>query len=109
LEIGCGSGLIMFELAPHTGLYVGLDPSDATQTQNLKRLTEKGSDRIKLVTGFAGEIDTMFEPESFDVIVMASTAQFFPGPNYFEAVLEKSLKLPAPGGALLLCDITYAR
>ena len=109
LEIGCGSGLIMFELAPHTGLYVGLDPSDATQTQNLKRLAEKGSDRIKLVTGFAGEIDTMFEPESFDVIVMASTAQFFPGPNYFEDVLEKSLKLLAPGGAILLCDIMDAR
>ena len=53
LEIGCGSGLIMFELAPHAGLYVGLDPSDATQTQNLSRVAEKGSDKIKLATGFA--------------------------------------------------------
>jgi amino acid adenylation domain-containing protein len=51
----------------------------------------------------------MFEPESFDLIVMASTAQFFPGPNYFEAVLEKSLKLLAPGGAILLSDIIDAR
>jgi len=109
LEIGCGSGLIMFELAPHAGLYVGLDPSDATQTQNLTRVAEKGSDHIKLVTGFADEIDTMFEPESFDLIVMASMAQFFPGPNYFEAVLEKSLKLLAPGGAILLCDVMDAR
>src|SRR6185503_18510264 len=41
LEIGCGSGLIMFELAPYAGLYVGLDPSDATQTQNLSRAAEK--------------------------------------------------------------------
>src|SRR5205085_5194656 len=68
-----------------------------------------GSDRIRLATGFADEIDTMFEPESFDLIVMASTAQFFPGPNYFEAVLEKSLKLLAPGGTILLCDIMNAR
>ena len=99
----------MFELAKHAGLYVGLDPSDATQTQNLSRVAEKGSDRINLATGFADEIDTMFEPESFDLIVMSSTAQFFPGPNYFEAVLEKSLKLLAPGGAILLCDIMDAR
>jgi amino acid adenylation domain-containing protein len=109
LEVGCGSGLIMFELASRTGLYVGLDPSDATQTQNLRRVAEKGCDRIKLATGFADEIDTMFEPESFDLIVMASTAQFFPGQNYFEAVLEKSLKLLAPGGTILLCDIMDAR
>jgi amino acid adenylation domain-containing protein len=109
LEIGCGSGLIMFELAPHSGLYVGLDPSDATQTQNRSRLAEKGSDNIKLATGFADQIETMFEPQSFDLIVMASTAQFFPGPNYFEALLEKSLKLLAPGGTILLCDIMDAR
>jgi amino acid adenylation domain-containing protein len=109
LEVGCGSGLIMFELAPRASLYVGLDPSDATQAQNLKRVAEEGSDRIKLATGFADEIDTMFEPESFDLILMASTAQFFPGPNYFEAVLEKSLKLLAPGGRILLCDLMDAR
>ncbi|HSE18132.1 MAG TPA: amino acid adenylation domain-containing protein [Pyrinomonadaceae bacterium] len=109
LEIGCGSGLVMFELAPRVGRYVGLDPSAATQKQNLSRVAEKGSDKIKLVTGFADQIDTMFEPESFDLIVMASTAQFFPGPNYFAAVLEKSLKLLAPGGTILLSDIMDAR
>ncbi|HEX5601554.1 MAG TPA: AMP-binding protein, partial [Pyrinomonadaceae bacterium] len=106
LEIGCGSGLIMFELAPHAGLYVGLDPSEATQTRNLSRVS---GDKIKLATGFADQIDTMFAPGSFDLIVMASTAQFFPGPNYFEAVLEKSLKLLAPGGTILLCDIMDAQ
>src|SRR5262245_55186367 len=51
----------------------------------------------------------MFEPASFDLIVMASTAQFFPGPGYFEAVLEQSLKLLAPGGTILLCDVMDAR
>jgi amino acid adenylation domain-containing protein len=106
LEIGCGSGLIMFELAPHAGLYVGLDPSEATQKKNLGRVN---SDNIKLATGFADQIDTMFEPGSFDLIVMASTTQFFPGPNYFEAVLKKSLTLLAPGGTILLCDIMDAQ
>jgi amino acid adenylation domain-containing protein len=106
LEIGCGSGLIMFELAPHAGLYVGLDPSEATQKKNLGRVD---SDNIKLATGFADRIDTIFEPGSFDLIVMASTAQFFPGPSYFEAVLEKSFKLLAPGGTILLCDVMDAQ
>jgi amino acid adenylation domain-containing protein len=109
LEIGCGAGLIMFELAPRAGLYVGLDPSDLTQSQNLKRMRMRGDDNIELMTGFADEIDAMFKPESFDTIVMASTAQFFPGPHYFESVLEKSLKLLAPGGTILLCDIMDAR
>jgi amino acid adenylation domain-containing protein len=110
LEVGCGSGLIMFELAPRAGLYVGLDPSEATQAQNLKRVEEKGGDaNIKLATGFADKIDAMFEPESFDLVLIASAAQFFPGRNYFEAVMEKALKLLAPGGTILLCDIMDAR
>src|SRR6185295_2175702 len=93
-------------LAPRAGQYVGLDPSEATQAKNLSRIA---SDKIKLATGFADQIDTMFAPESFDLIVMASTAQFFPGPSYFEAVLEKSLKLLGPGGTILLCDVMDAQ
>jgi amino acid adenylation domain-containing protein len=110
LEVGCGSGLIMFELAPRAGSYVGLDPSEATQARNLKRAAERGlGAELQLVTEFADKIGTLFEPESFDLVVMASTAQFFPGQNYFEDVLEKALKLLAPGGTILLCDIMDAR
>src|SRR6185369_54561 len=34
MEIGCGAGLIMFELAREAEVYVGIDPSEITQARN---------------------------------------------------------------------------
>lgn len=108
LEIGCGAGLIMFRLAPKADFYVGLDPSPATQDQNRLRAASNGLDNIKLITGFADAVDSM-EADSFDLIIIASAMQFFPGPRYAECVIASSLRALAPGGRLILADILDAR
>ena len=108
LEIGCGSGLIMFALAPQTQKYIGLDSSPLTQEQNRARVRRRGLDQVELRTGFADEIDKL-PAESFDLVIMASTAQFFPGPGYFMAVLAKALRLLVKGGTVLLGDVMDAR
>ncbi|MGA9770376.1 MAG: amino acid adenylation domain-containing protein [Blastocatellia bacterium] len=108
LEVGCGAGLIMFELAPSVSRYVGLDPSERTQARNRKYAAEHGVVNVELITGFAHEIDS-FQSDSFDLIIVASAAQFFPGPFYMERFIEKSLALLKPGGQILFADIMDAR
>src|SRR6185436_8478386 len=108
LEIGCGAGLIFWEMAPRVARAVGLDPSPVTQERNRAHAAEHGLDHVELRTGFAHELDDL--PEGgFDLVVMASAVQFFPGQVYLERVVEKALRLLAPGGALLVADVPDAR
>ncbi|MES1244348.1 MAG: non-ribosomal peptide synthase/polyketide synthase [Acidobacteriota bacterium] len=105
LEIGAGAGLLFWEIAPRVAHAVALDPSPLTQERNRARAEELRN--VELRTGFAHEIDDL--PGTFDLIVLASTVQFFPGPLYLESVTEKALRLLAPGGALLVADVPDAR
>jgi amino acid adenylation domain-containing protein len=108
LEIGCGAGLLLWEMAPRVAQAVGLDPSERTQERNRAYAAEHGQTNVELRTGFAHEIDDL--PESaFDLVLIASTVQFFPGPVYLERVVEKALQRLAPGGALLIADVPDAR
>jgi amino acid adenylation domain-containing protein len=108
LEIGCGSGLVLWELAPRVAWAVGLDPSGLTQERNRAYAAERGFTHVELRTGFAHEIDDL-PAAAFDLVVLASTVQFFPGPLYLERIVEKALRRLVPGGALLIADVPDAR
>ncbi|HZF11551.1 MAG TPA: MupA/Atu3671 family FMN-dependent luciferase-like monooxygenase [Thermoanaerobaculia bacterium] len=104
LELGCGSGLITFALAGEATRYVALDPSTAAQERNRAEAATRHLASLELRTGFAHEIED-WEEGSFDLILLASTVQFFPGPTYLERVIRAALRLLLPGGALLLADL----
>jgi amino acid adenylation domain-containing protein len=104
LEIGSGSGLIFWEIAPRVAQFVGLDPSERTQEKNRETARREGLGHVELPTGFAHEIEGWPEG-SFDLVILASTVQFFPGPFYLQRVLELALRLLAPGGAVLVADV----
>jgi amino acid adenylation domain-containing protein/non-ribosomal peptide synthase protein (TIGR01720 family) len=115
LEIGSGSGLILRELAPRVARYVGLDPSERTQKKNREQARERtaadGLTNVDWLTGFAHEIETLPETPAgaFDLVILASTTQFFPGLVYLEKVLKLALSRLAPGGALLIADVLDPR
>ncbi len=104
LEIGCGSGLLMFELFNQVKQYTGIDPSSATQQRNRSRIAAQGIDNIELIEGFAHDIRSM-ESDSFDVILLASTIQFFPGYRYLEQVLAECERLLTPDGVVVFADV----
>jgi amino acid adenylation domain-containing protein len=108
LEIGCGSGLIMFVIAPQVGFYVGLDPSRVTQARNQEYLLQQGYTNIKLVNAFAHEMNTI-DTTPFDLIILASTVQFFPGYLYLQHIIEMALDNLVPGGTLLIADVMDPR
>jgi amino acid adenylation domain-containing protein len=112
LEVGCGSGLILWEMARRVKACTGIDPSPRTQERNRAHAQAEGIANVDLVdlhVGFAHEIGDLFPAGSFDLIVLASTAQFFPGPRYLETVVAAARRLLAPGGAVLIADVMDAR
>jgi amino acid adenylation domain-containing protein len=109
LEVGCGAGLILWEMARRAKRCAGVDPSVLTQERNRAYAESAGIGNVDLRAGFAHEIGELFPAGSFDLIVLASTAQFFPGPRYLERVVSAALGLLAPGGALLVADVPDAR
>jgi amino acid adenylation domain-containing protein len=110
LEIGNGSGLLLWELASRVAHVTGVDPSPLTQERNRERAEREGRGNVELLTGFAHEIDDLLDThERFDLVLLASTVQFFPGPRYLERVVRRALDRLSAGGALLIADVLDAR
>ena len=107
LEIGSGAGILLWQIAPRVGRCVGLDPSPLTQERTRLRAAELGLP-VELPVGFAHEIEGWAEG-SFDLIILASTAQFFPGPVYLERIVTLARRLLVPGGGLVIADVPDAR
>ncbi len=102
LEIGCGNGLIGKALMTAGFDYVGVDPSSMA----VARLTSWAADQgIKATvrTGYAHDLGTGDEP--FDVVLIASTAQFFPGPRYLATVVGQCRRALRDNGRLVIADV----
>ncbi len=112
LEIGCGTGLIMFPLLPHCDRYTGTDLSSVSIEQ-LKRLRDsdelrgriRGLDRAKLWQRKADDFDWI-ESGEFDTALLPSVVQYFPGIDYLLHVLEGLItKALSPDGAIFVGDV----
>ncbi|QHI35943.1 Tyrocidine synthase 3 [Kordia antarctica] len=101
LEIGCGNGLIMNEIASDVDYYTGIDFSDR-QLQLARKNKRKNKLRnVSLFQMAAHEISEL-EAAHFDLIILSDVAQWFDNYNYFETVLELSLKKLNTGGVIYL-------
>ncbi len=106
LEIGCGTGLLLFRLAPHVERYVGSDFSKVALTKIAEELSRRPLPGVELLESSADQLQ--LEPGSFDAIVINSVAQYFPSPAYLEQVMTKALAALAPGGSLFIGDVRSA-
>jgi len=103
LEVGCGSGLILRELACGASRCVGVDPSPVAVARNRQWAAEVGLN-VELVEGFADEVAKKVTGP-FEVVVMASVVQFFPGLGYLTAVMRQLAEMLVPGGTLIIADV----
>jgi len=103
LEIGCGTGMILFNIAPQAESYWATDFSQAA-INRLKNLTQKRAlSGVHLLHQEA--INFANIPESyFDTIIINSVAQYFPSIEYFQQVIAEALHALAPGGSLFIGD-----
>ncbi|SFB44660.1 D-alanine--poly(phosphoribitol) ligase subunit DltA, partial [Clostridium frigidicarnis] len=104
LEIGVGSGLTMFEVVGKTQRYVGIDISDEIIEKNRIRAKNEGIENIRLERMAAHDIDRLGERD-FDLIILNSVVQSFPGHNYFGKVINKASSLLKSNGVIFVGDV----
>lgn len=103
LEAGSGIGMILQELAPKVARYVGIDPSPVAADKARDRARQHAP-HAEIVTGFAHEAARL-APGPYDVALLASTIQFFPGTDYLRDVLDTLAGQLADTGTLVLADL----
>ncbi len=102
LEIGCGTGLLLFQIAPHCQKYIGTDFSAIALESIQNQLDNLPQVELlhRMATDFEGIDNT-----SFDVVILNSIVQYFPSVDYLMQVLEKAIQAVIPGGVVFLGDV----
>jgi SAM-dependent methyltransferase len=110
LEIGCGPGLLAFELIRRCQDYFGIDSSQTAiaQLQKLQRSESlwelvPGLDRASFVCCRADRIGDL--GCDVDVAILPSVVQYFPSLDYFEKVLHTLVDMLAPDGCIFIGDV----
>jgi SAM-dependent methyltransferase/acyl carrier protein len=106
LEIGCGSGLLLFRLAPGCDQYVGTDFSPQALKYLETELSKPGKQmpQVKLLQQAADDFEGI-ETGCFDMVILNSVVQYFPNMAYLLRVLEGALNTLAPGGSVFIGDV----
>lgn len=106
LEIGCGTGLLMFRIVDRCAHYRAADLSDEAiryLDQQVKTLGVHWP-QLQLVQQAAHDFSKI-APESFDTVVLNSVIQYFPNVDYLVRVIEGAVTAVAAGGAVFLGDV----
>ncbi|HYG61663.1 MAG TPA: amino acid adenylation domain-containing protein, partial [Thermoanaerobaculia bacterium] len=112
LEVGCGTGLLLFRIAPHSELYLGTDFSrgalDFVQ-RHLEHAERAGRALPQVSLAQRTADDWTAVPQGdIDLVVINSVAQYFPDIDYFVRVLERAVRTLAArpeGGSVFLGDM----
>ena len=106
LEIGCGTGLLLFRLAPQCTRYVATDFSTIAlnYVQQTLRLRNEDLPQLELHHRGADNLDGI-ELDSFDLVILNSVVQYFPSIDYLLRVIESAVKVLKPDGSIFIGDV----
>jgi amino acid adenylation domain-containing protein len=106
MEIGCGTGLIYYQLAGRIKKYIGSDLSISSINQ-IKKQISKGLREYgdtELFTSPAHEVNAP-NGQQVNTILLNSMVQYFPGEDYLTEVLDKSISLIKDKGRIIIGDV----
>ena len=106
LELGVGTGLLLFRIAPRSTQYVGTDFSAQVLARLEGRLRAAGAGLppVRLLQREAADFAGI-DARAFDTAILNSVCQYFPGAGYFAAVVENAVESLADGGAFFVGDV----
>lgn len=104
LDLGCGTGMPLFRVAPHCSLYVGADSSERTIVNLSAAVQEAGLNQVQLHVGAVTDVEA-FAGQGFDLIVCNSVTQYLPGEDYLARILNGALNAVSDGGRIIFGDV----
>ncbi len=104
LEIGCGTGLLLFRIAPHCSSYCGTDISQVALQSLQETVARQGLTNVTLQKRSADDLSG-WDAGTFDMVILNSVVQYFPSIDYFSQVLEEAIRVVKPGGTIFLGDV----
>ena len=111
LEIGCGTGLLLFRIAPECQHYYATDISGEAirylegQTGNSRDAKFRVSTKSVVLRQTAADELAEVVKESFDTAISNSVIQYFPNIDYLVGAIETAVELVEPGGQIFLGDV----
>ena len=109
LEIGSGTGLLVWPLAPRVDRYVATDFSAAAVDGLGCRVAEAGLTAVSVVQVAADELSAEVVGSGFDTVVVNSVLQYFPDRGYALDVLARAVSVTGPGGRVFVGDVRDLR
>jgi acyl carrier protein/SAM-dependent methyltransferase len=106
-EIGCGTGLLLFRIAPHCESFHGTDISQTALNflhEQLQR-PELILPTVSLEQKPAHEFDGDRYKNRFDTVVLNSVVHYFPDVAYLIAVVKGAVESVQPGGTVFIGDV----
>ncbi len=110
LEIGCGTGLLLFRIAPQVAAYHGTDLSQKALDHLQRQISalDGGYEGVTFSQQLADDFSGL-EPGAYDTVILNSVSQYFPNVDYFVRVVEGAARLVKPGGVIFLGDLRSLR
>lgn len=107
LEIGAGTGLILFALAPHCEYYHATDYSAASIAQLQQALAQSDDIPAELrASQLAAEDMLSLAGEAFDTVVINSVTQHLVSVDYLRDVVIKAVQMVSERGRVFVGDVT---
>ncbi len=104
LEIGCGTGMVLYRVAPHVEHYTGVDLSSHALEAIRAELTADELKRVTLLQQPAHALEGLTD-RSVDTVIINSVAQYFPDAGYLEKVLRRASEIVSDGGRIFVGDV----
>lgn len=105
VDVGCGTGLILFQLAARCSSYVGIDFSvEAVHRVRAAIDRDPAFSHVRVVNGAATDLGRLV-PGGQDLILLNSVIQYFPDQAYLEAVLRAASDVLVHNGSVYLGDV----
>ncbi len=106
LEIGCGTGMLLFRIAPQCTCYYGTDISPQALRYVQQQITLLGGNwsQVKLAQRAADNFQGV-EAGSFDTVIINSVVQYFPSMDYLIQVIDHAMQAIASEGFIFIGDV----
>ncbi len=104
LELGCGTGMLLFRIAPRCEHYHGLDVSAQAIRYVEAEAARQGLRNVTLRQAAADDLAGL-PTRSYDCVVLNSVIQYFPSADHLVDVLARIVPLVRDGGVIFIGDV----